>query len=299
MHVETLPGPIPAARVSGIDLRSIDARTAAELKRLVYERHVVVFRQGRLDERELLQVADKFGAIERYFQSNYHHPEYPDIFVSTNLLKDGKKVGVKGTGRYWHCDYQFFPRPFSLILLYPVVLPSTRRTTLFVDMGAALERVPHDLRALLQNGVSVHDCRYKYKIQPSDIDKALDEVLDEVSRLVPPLRRRPIVTHPVSKRPVLFMSPGFTAGLDGLSRDENVTLMKRLFDPIVREEHVFACDLEEGDLLVWDNISLIHRAGPVRPEDPSMNYRVTVYDRDPGASPTFLGAVDDVTAAVG
>lgn len=279
-------------RLKGIDVERMSADEVAELKQLVYRHKVLVLEGCQFKPDELLRVASRLGAVEKYFQPNYHHPEHPEIFVSSNVPMNGKKVGVSGTGRYWHCDYQFFPKPFSFVMVYPVVLPETPRFTHFINMADALRRLPDDLRRTVQHAVAVHDPKFKYKIQASDVDKALDEVMAEVEKLVPPLRRKAVVEHPVTGEMVLFMSPGFTRGLEGLTVEQNAEVMRRLFDVVLQEE--WSCDVQwqPGDLLLWDNVSLIHRssASEVRGHSDSVNFRVTMYDEAPGATPPFLGA---------
>ena len=236
--------------------------------------------------------AARLGAIEPYFQPNYHHPDHREIFVSSNMPVNGKKVGVAGTGRYWHCDYQFFPRPFSFVFVYPVILPEAPRFTHFIDMAEALTRLAPGLRTMLEGAVAVHDPKLKYKIQASDIDKAIDELLAEVEHLVPPLPRRAIIEHPVTAESILFMSPGFTRGLQHLSHEDNQRFMAHLFTEVLREESICSVQWRPGDLLLWDNLSLIHKSSATTGGNAtSVNYRLTVYDDAPAASPAFLGAV--------
>lgn len=284
---------VQTVRLKGVDFDKLGASDIVEMKRLVYTNKVVVIEGQSLEAPALLRAASKFGSVEPYFQKNYHHPDHPEIFVSANVPLNGKKVGVSGTGRYWHCDYQFFPRPFSFVFVYPVVLPTSPRFTHFVDMAGALKRLPADLRRQVASAVAVHDPKFKYKIQASDVDKAIDEVLAEVEKLVPPLRRRAVIEHPVTGEMVLFMSPGFTRGLEGLSYDENRELMARLFDAVITDDHVTSVEWRPGDLLLWDNVSVIHKssAASMAGDSSSVNFRVTVYDDAPGATPPFLGAL--------
>ncbi|HLU66967.1 MAG TPA: TauD/TfdA family dioxygenase [Kofleriaceae bacterium] len=284
--------------LTGVDLERMSAPEIAEVKRLVYRHKVVVVRGQELGPGELVRAAARFGDVETYFQKNYHHPDHPEVFVSSNVPLDGRKVGVAGTGRYWHCDYQFFPRPFSFVFVYPVVLPGSPRFTQFVDMADALRRLPAGLRAHLSSAVAVHDPKLKYKIQPSDVDKAIDEILAEVEKLVPPLRRKAVIEHPVTGEPVLFMSPGFTRGLASLSTEENAALMAEIFGHVLQDEHICSVQWTAGDLLLWDNISLIHRSSAAGLDGgPTTNFRVTVYDDAPGAAPAFLGRPDEHPAA--
>src|SRR5688572_955066 len=97
--------------ITGLDVEALDQAGAAELRRLVYEHKLAVLRGLELSDEAYIALARKLGRPQIYFQPNYHHPDHPEIFVSANVPIEGRKVGVAGTGRYWHTDYQFFTDP--------------------------------------------------------------------------------------------------------------------------------------------------------------------------------------------
>ncbi|GAB1537786.1 hypothetical protein NUACC21_04400 [Scytonema sp. NUACC21] len=88
------------AEVVDIDVVVVTEAEIHTIKQLVYEHKLVVFRNQNINEDQYLKFARKIGTPQIYPQENYHHPDYPEIFVSSNVTKDGKKFGVKGTGRY-------------------------------------------------------------------------------------------------------------------------------------------------------------------------------------------------------
>jgi len=291
MQLHEINGVINAVEISGIDLRTADAATINTIKQRIYQHKIVVIKNQPFSDKEYVDAASKFGQIETYFQSNYHHPDYPEIFVSSSVKNKGKKIGVKGTGRYWHCDYQFFRKPFSFVFIRPVLLQGKGRKTLYVDMEQALSRITPEMHKQVYESICIHDPKMKYKIQEGDIDKAIDELIAEVSKLAPPLRRKTVVPHPVTGKDILFMSPGFTHGLEGLNDEENALFMERLFAEVLDEEQIFSYEWSENDLLIWDNVSLIHSSGAAVPGDYT-THRLTVYDDAPGACPDYFGDPD-------
>ena len=113
-------------RIEDIDVLDIDASALCEFEQLVYEHKLVVFRGQKLDEEQYIEFGRRVGRVEPYFQSNYHHPEHPEIFVSSNVAVDGEKVGVAGTGRFWHVDYQFMSEPLPLTIISPRVCTNVK-----------------------------------------------------------------------------------------------------------------------------------------------------------------------------
>ena len=73
------------AEVTDTDPRTLTAEEAATLRAAVYRHKLVVFRDQTLDKDEYLAFARKLGRPQVYFQKNYHHPQYPEIFVSSNV----------------------------------------------------------------------------------------------------------------------------------------------------------------------------------------------------------------------
>ena len=77
------------------------------LKDLLYRNRLIVLKDQSLDEQQYCEFAHRFGSPVPYLQDNYHHPDFPLIFVSSNVKKDGKQIGVPRTGGYWHSDTSF------------------------------------------------------------------------------------------------------------------------------------------------------------------------------------------------
>lgn len=257
-------------------LQSLPPQTFAEIRALTHRHKLVVFRGQNLTMDEYVQFARNVGTPQVYPQDNYHHPKYPEIFVSSNVPEDGKKIGVAGTGRYWHTDCQFLPEPLPLTMVYPQVLPAVR-ATFYIDMARVLKRLPPRLMRYIEGRQAIHEGKYRYKVQACDIDRSLIELLEEKAAIAPPVRHPTIIEHPVTGERFLYISSGFTTGLDGLAYEESTAVLRELFEFIERPEHVHTHDWEEGDILLWDNRAVLHKASESK-GGPSKSYRIGVYD---------------------
>jgi taurine dioxygenase len=286
------PGDI-GAMIRGLDLRDLDAARAAEIRALVYEHKLVVFRDQHLSTSEYVAASRVLGTPQIYFQDNYLHPDHPEVFVSSNREMNGKKVGVAGTGRYWHTDYQFFEEPLPLTMVYPQELPSSRRETYYIDMERVQRELPAELRAFTDGTRARHEARWRYKIQPTDVDKSITEILAEFGAETPPVTHPTVITHPVNGRELLYVSRGFTVGIEGLSYEDGWRALRRLFEFVERPEHVHRHAWGAADILLWDNRQVIHMASTVAPGEPSVSFRIGVYDGLPfytgGEPATLLG----------
>lgn len=270
----------------GVEIAQLDVKLAkaAELRDVldfVYKKKLVVIRGQSLDRAEYVAFARRLGTPQIYFQDNYHHPEYPEIFVSSNVEENGEKVGVRGTGRYWHTDYQFMPQPLPLTMLMPWVLPPGRRATYYIDTGRVLRELPVSLRRMVEDRRAIHDGKYRYKVQPSDIDVSIAEIFEQAKSVAPPQAHPAIIEHPITGEKLLYVSRGFTTGLEGLSHEVSGSTLEAIFDFMEQERFVVEQRWEKGDVILWDNRQLLHMASTVEPGQSSTSYRIGIYDHVP------------------
>lgn len=263
-------------------MRALSATQVATLKQAVYDHKLLVFHGVDLPDADYVAMARKFGVPQRYFQSHYHHPSFREIFVSNNVPMDGAKVGVAGTGRMWHSDYQFFPEPLPLTFVMPkIVPPGGARGTLFVDMVAALRDLPASLREAVAGTRCFQDAVYYYKVQPFDIDKGILELIEEFHRAAPGALHPTVIEHPLRPRQALYVSSGFTQRIDGMPHERSQTLLRELFAFLEQPARVHTATWQPGVLLLWDNRQVMHRSSGQLHGEASRSYRIGVYDGTP------------------
>jgi taurine dioxygenase len=277
----TINRPAPdqiGAEISDINVALITEEDTERIRQLVYQHKLIVFRKQTISTEEYTQFARKIGTPQVYLQSNYHHPDYPEIFVSSNVPKEGKKFGVPGTGQYWHTDCAFLEEPLPLTMLYPQILPNSVRETFYIDMQQVYKQLPPELRIYVNGNRMMHEAKWRYKVQEQDIDRAIIDILNDIEQRVPSIMHPAVITHPANHEKILYMNRGFTTGIADLSYEASQTVLPKLFAFIEREEHIHRHVWEEGDILLWDNRNLIHKASSVPKGEKSVSYRIGIYD---------------------
>ncbi|MEZ4295167.1 MAG: TauD/TfdA family dioxygenase [Polyangiaceae bacterium] len=269
------------ARVHGVDLRTITKDTAREILAAVHQHALVRFKNQKMSVAEYVELGEKLGTIMPYPDERYRHPEHPGVFVSSNVRS--RTMGMARSGYFWHTDLSFKPRPQPLTMLYPQLLPEARRETLFVQMADIFETLPSHLRGLVEGRTAKHDPALRYKVGMADVEQNLDvgEILERGRRMFPAPTHPLVFPHPVSRRSVLYMCSGFTTSIDGLTYEESQSALKELFAFIERPEHVRAHSWELGEIILWDNRLLIHRAGYMAPGDTQTIFRLGIDDGVP------------------
>ncbi|HEX2130787.1 MAG TPA: TauD/TfdA family dioxygenase [Actinophytocola sp.] len=271
--------------VEGFDARTASAEDIAELKKAVYTNKIAVLKNQDLDPEEFHELGKRMGETAEYYEPVYHHPQVKEVFVSSNVKEeDGRQVGVPKTGKFWHSDYQFMPRPFDLTLIYPQVVPTKNRGTYFINMATAYERLSEELKLAVKGTTATHSVLRYFKIRPEDVYRPISEIIDEVNAKTPPVTSPTAVTHPATGETVLYLSEGFTLSVqdaDGTDRPDLLASLLEATGQLDRDyvhENIHLQTFEKGDMLVWDNRSLIHRALHTATPEPAVSYRVTVYD---------------------
>lgn len=278
MRVALPPPDQLGAQVFDLDPRRATEQEVADVRELVYREKLLVLRGVSLAEGEYVEFASRFGRPQVYFQANYHHPEHPEIFVSSNVPLNGSKVGVAGTGQFWHTDYSFFDEPLPLTFVFPKVVPQGRRETCYTDMARAYRDLPTHLRRYVEDTWTFHDACSYYKVRAQDIDRPIIELIREFHAEAPGAWHPTVIVHPVTGVRILYVSEGFTSAIEGLSFEENRRVLGEIFAFVGRDERIHRHPWNLGDLLLWDNRQLNHRASPVAKGEKSMSFRVGVYD---------------------
>ncbi|GAA2689229.1 MULTISPECIES: TauD/TfdA family dioxygenase [Actinosynnema] len=276
----------------GVIAEGFDPSSDEDVKRVreaVYRDKIVVLKGQEHDPAAFLALGKRFGEAEKYYEPVYQHPDVPEVFVSSNVVQGEKRVGVPKTGKFWHSDYQFMPRPFDLTFIYPQVLPTRNRGTFFIDLCKAYETLPEDLKAEAAGTTATHSVRRYFKIRPSDVYRPLSEIIDEVDAKTPPSPLPTALPHRHTDETILYLSEGFTLSITDADGKERPELLRALLehtgqlDTTYEHPAIHLQTYEKGDILVWDNRSLVHRALHTATDEPTVSYRVTVHD-DPTAN---------------
>ena len=286
MKTTIVPGAINQVEISEFDYKQASDADILALKALVYENKIAVIKNQQLTPSEYVEFSKMIGTPEAYYQPMYHHPKEKDIFVSSNIPKDGKQVGVPRTGKFWHADYAFMKKPFAFSMIYPQVIPTQSRGTYFVDMGKIYESLSQEVKDKLQGTSCKQSVRKYFKIRPTDIYRPISEILREIEEETPEVTHKAVFKHPVTDENILYISEGFSQEMfDQDGNDMDPTFLEHLLTLSGQKDNTYNSDFvhlqsfEKGDILLWDNRSLVHCALHTTAPEPTESYRITLHDQ--------------------
>jgi taurine dioxygenase len=279
------------ARITGVDLsQPLDDATFARISKAFFDNEVVVFPRQKLTPEQHIAFTRRFGALEHHVRKEARLPDHPEIFILSNILDDGgKAIGAQDAGRFWHSDLSYKREPSLLSALYAVTIPvrdgKPLGDTRFASTTAAWDALPEAMKLRLRDLKNIHSYRdYRLKnhaAQQEDLRRGIRTVQEhaptpEQLASVPDMATPVVRTHPVTGRKGLFVSEGHTSHMADMPREEGDALLRQLYAHITQPEFVYTHSWAPGDLLLWDNIAVQHKATFDYDPLPRLLYRATV-----------------------
>lgn len=280
-----------AAEISGVDLsQPLDDNTFSQIANAFFDNEVAVFRDQRITPAQQIAFTRRFGTLEAHVRKESRLANHDEIFILSNKVDaQGKAIGAQDAGRYWHSDLSYKREPSMLSALYAVEIPLKNGVALgntyFASTTAAYNGLSDAMKQRVASMRNVHSYReyrlMNYAAQQEDERRGIRTVQEhaptpEQLASVPDTEMDVVRLHPVTKRKGLFINEGHTSHLTGMSRAESDALLAELYAHITQPEYIYGHSWRVGDLLMWDNIAVQHKATFDYDPLPRLLYRTTV-----------------------
>ena len=279
------------AEISGVDLsQPLDDNTFAQVANAFFDNEVAFFRNQHLTPAQQIAFTRRFGVLEAHVRKESRLGGHDEIFVLSNKVDaNGKAIGAQDAGRFWHSDLSYKREPSMLSALYSVEVPVKNGVALgntyFASTTAAYNALPEAMQQRLDKMRNVHSYReYRLKNYAAQQDeercgiRTVQEHAPTPEQLasVPDTEMDVVRVHPVTQRKGLFINEGHTSHLVGMSREASDAQLAELYAHITQPEFIYGHSWRPGDLLMWDNIAVQHKATFDYDPLPRLMYRTTV-----------------------
>ena len=263
---------VPFAGASfGADIVNVDVSSVAEAEFSgIYaawlDRAVLRIRGQRLDDDALMRFARLFGPLEYRpmgWVTREEREKAPNPYLATisNIVVDGSPIGGLGAAEAaWHTDMSYIEHPPAASILYAVEVPEEGGATHFCNMIGALRSMPPDLehraRSVRLKHDAAHDSVGELRRGHHDADDPRD---------APGARHPMVLRHPETGIDALYLGRRRDAHVEGLPLEESEALLDAVWRHVALEGDVWTQEWEVGDVLVWDNRSVMHRRAAFDP----------------------------------
>ena len=255
LSIEPLSAKNVGALVTGIDLVSLKNDEWQAILEAFHEYGLLVFPGQHLSDEDQGAFGRRFGELEVIVEGHSAVPLSNKTKDGDVVDKDDPIMQVLLGNEGWHTDSSYMPISAKASVLSAHVLPTSGGGTEWADMRAAYEALPEGLQETIQDLAAFHSLKYSQARAGMTQSKGYGYDVEE-----PPLR--PLVKfHPVTGKPALYIGR-HAHGIPGLENAESEALLDRLLSFACSPERCHEHHWQVGDLIIWDNRRMLHRARP-------------------------------------
>lgn len=261
------------ARVSQVHLSEISSDTFNEIEQAWFKYAVLVFPEQNLSHEEHFEFSKRFGRLEKGL------PTSKTVMRASigNVGSDNQILSKEHMGRVfnignsaWHTDSSYKRVSAKASLLAAHIVPDQGGETEWADMRAGYDSLSPNLKEYLEDKVAVHNYAFSHAWHYG-VEMMSEEGLEQLKPVQHPI----IQTHPDSHRKVLFVGR-HASHIVGESFWESRKLLREITFEAAQPPRTFGHQWGVGDLVLWDNRCVLHRARPSPPDQPRKMTRSTV-----------------------
>ncbi len=258
MGIEVRPvSPATGAEILGADIGAeLDDGEFTTIRAALDTHGVIVLRNQTLTPETQVAFTRRLGEPEFNFNAaRFGIDGSPEIYLISNIVEYGAPIGTRRAGETWHTDMSYAKRPAGATMLYSVEVPVLHGLALgdtcFANAAAAWDALPCAMQEEIDGLRGIFDFRGRKRSSP---------VSAEDIAQYPPVEHPIVRTHPRTGRKSLYIARDDCTGIVGKDEETSRGLIEALADHIVRTAFIYQHRWQVGDVVVWDNCTVQHRA---------------------------------------
>jgi len=252
--------------VTGIDIsQQLSRAQVAAIEAGMDRFAVLVFPGQTLTDDQQCAFSANFGELEVTLAGQLAKPEMRrfqrlELGDISNLdgenrlrARDDSRRMYALANRLWHSDASFRAVGAGYTLLHARVVPGKGGNTEFADMRAAYDALDDAAKAEAEELIAEHSIVFSREQIGVEVKS------DGNAEKLRPVRHRLVQTHPVTGRKSLYLS-SHIGGLVGWPVPEARAFIRDLTEHATQRRFVYAHEWQVGDMVMWDNRMVMHRA---------------------------------------
>jgi taurine dioxygenase len=263
----TPSGKILGATIEGLDLsKPLSPEAFDQVVHALGQYSVIRFPNQDLTGRNLRDFSARFGELEINVANSFQEPGIPEIMILSNMVENGKPIGLADAGQDWHTDMSYSKTVAFGNVLYGIKIPhrdgKPLGSTDFCSMHAAYDGLPAEMKQRLDGMTVLHDFNKFWEMMRRERGSQRPPLTEAQRKAKPPVSHPLFLTHPLSGRKVLYANPGYSMRINELPEQESEKTLQFLFEHQTQPQYRYSFDWHVGDVLMWENIGTIHNAIP-------------------------------------
>ena len=244
----------------GLEVRGLELDNEAhwaEVTAAFHRAGVLAIRGLELDEAGHVALSRRLGALQVHVLTQFLTTPFPEIYVLSNVVRQGKPIGNHKEGLNWHSDWSYKEEPAVGSILHARVCPAEGADTLFACMHQAYEALDAATQQKIDGLFAVHSYATYYGRAFADRTP-----LSDAQRAATPDVVHPLVRLHANGRKALFIGREVVKEVLGVPPEEGAALLDMLNTHAVSAPFIYRHKWQAGDVGAWDNRTTMHRARP-------------------------------------
>jgi taurine dioxygenase len=258
-------GQVLGARIHDLDLSlHLNDETIESIVQALGRYGVVSFPRQKLTPPQQRDFCARFGELEINVAGAYQEPGIPQMMILSNMVENGKPVGIADAGQDWHTDMSYSRLVAFANVLYGIKIPHRNGQPLgnteFCSMHAAYDALPDDWKERLEGKTATHDFAKFWDMMRREKGSNRPPLTEAQKAAKPPVSHPVVMKHPITGRKVLYVNPGYATRINEIDPQESDRWLDFLFQHQLQESFRYRHLWQEGDVLMWDNLGTVHNA---------------------------------------
>ncbi|AUH01031.1 TauD/TfdA family dioxygenase [Prodigiosinella confusarubida] len=272
-----------------LEIDSVNEVDAATISEWLYRYKVLVIKNVGFTYKDYYDFISSLGQPIRHVLQEFALPDYPDIIKISNFVDhQGQPEGVTDGGAYWHSDMSYKPITGIATALYSVRTQRQGGETHFIDLVDGLDELKCNTRLTdkittlcqcdLDDVVITHIFGNRRK--QTNPEASEQKLTSQQKADMQPVLHKMIQTHPCTGQKSLFAISGTAMFIPGVSAQDSLEILNELEDFIIENAQCYRHVYNPHDLVLWDNMSTLHRGYNIQPryvkDDSRLLHRMNV-----------------------
>jgi taurine dioxygenase len=244
------------AFINNIFLKTLDQNLVAEIKKIINHYGVIFLKKQNVDPETYQNFANYFGKPVYYKRLKSLNDSFPLISVLERKPSD-KNLTFGSSWLHQDTSYLKNDRPRYTMLL-GVEIPEDQGDTIFSSGFSAYEKLPQKIKDKINNAIGVFSSSGPISATRVESDKKLGIKTSDN------MEAEHSLVETVGKRKTLYVSPGHLIKIKNVKSEEAESLKNYLIEHVNKEEFIFSYKWSQGDIVLWDNLSILHKASDIK-----------------------------------
>ena len=244
------------AYINNIDLKNLDQNKAYEIKNILNQFGVIFIKDQNLDPNSYQGFAKSIGQPVVYPRLKGLDEKYPFINVIERKPND-KNLSFGSSWLHQDTSYLGDERP-RYTMLMGVDIPKGQGNTIFSSGFNAYEKLPNEIKDKIKNATGIFSSSGPIAVTRIEREKEMGITSAKI------LEAEHSIVKTVNEKKTLYVSPGHLIKINNVNKADSDYLKNFLIDHVNKEEFLFSYEWSKGDICLWDNISVLHKASEIK-----------------------------------